>query len=113
VRSKYVLREAVKRLIPAANYGNLKRPFLAPPLGGATPGRFTELLQDTLRGPEARACQFLDCALLERVLDRLPRMDGDELTLWSPVLTTALSLVFLSTFATARYSAADASVGRC
>lgn len=113
VRSKYVLREAVRRLIPAANYGNLKRPFLAPPLGGANPGRFTELLQDTLRGPDARECPFLDHASLQHALDRLPRMDGDELTLWSPVLTTALSLVFLSGFATERYSMAAVSVGRC
>ena len=110
---EFLLREAVKRLIPAANYGNLKRPFLAPPLGGANPGRFTELLQDTLRGPDARTCPFLDHASLQHVLDRLPLMDSDALTLWSPVLTTALSLVFLSNLAREGYSMADASAGRC
>jgi asparagine synthase (glutamine-hydrolysing) len=113
VRSKYVLRQAVQRLIPAANYGNLKKPFLAPPLGGASPGRFTELLQDTLRGSEAQDCEFLDSISVKEVLDRLPQMDANELTLWSPVLTIALSLVFLGTFTRAGYSAADVSVGRC
>jgi asparagine synthase (glutamine-hydrolysing) len=104
VRSKYVLREAVKRLIPAANYGNLKKPFFAPPLGGANRGRFTELLHDTLRGSEARDCEVLDTAALARVLDRLPQMNADELNLWSPVLTIALSIAFLNTFSTSAYA---------
>jgi len=103
VRSKYVLREAVKRLIPAINYGNLKRPFFAPPLGGVNRGRFTELLQDTLRGQKARSCEFLDVDAIGRVLDRLPQMDGEEVTLWSSVLTMALSITFLSEFATSNY----------
>jgi asparagine synthase (glutamine-hydrolysing) len=109
VRSKYVLREAVKRLIPQTTYGNLKRPFLAPPLGGRNPGRFTELLQDTLRGHETQSCEYLDAAAVGRVLEKLPSMDDDELTLWSPVLTIALSLTFLNTFAGSNYSTA----GRC
>jgi asparagine synthase (glutamine-hydrolysing) len=112
VRSKYVLREAVKRMIPAANYGNLKRPFLAPPLGGTNPGRFTELLQDTLRGHEAQSCEFLDTRALGSVLDKLPEMSGDELTLWSPVLTIALSLTFLSAFSTSSYSMGAEALAR-
>jgi asparagine synthase (glutamine-hydrolysing) len=104
VRSKYVLREAVKRLIPSVNYENLKRPFLAPPLGGVNPGRFTQLLQDTLRSEQVRSCEFLDAGSLGRVLDRLPQMSPDELTLWSPVLTIALSLTFLSGFSATNYA---------
>jgi asparagine synthase (glutamine-hydrolysing) len=110
VKSKYVLREAVKRLIPAGNYGNLKRPFFAPPLGGTNPGRFTELLQDTLRGTEGKACEYLDSAALRRTLDRLPQMTTEELTLWSPVLTIALSITFLSSFSRANYSFASSSL---
>ena len=112
VRSKYVLREAVRRLIPSVNYGNLKRPFLAPPLGGANRGRFTQLLQDTLRGREAQSCEFLDAKALARVLDRLPLMSGEELTLWSPVLTIALSLTFLSAFSASSYSLVGEGVGQ-
>jgi asparagine synthase (glutamine-hydrolysing) len=110
VKSKYVLREAVKRLIPAGNYGNLKRPFFAPPLGGTNPGRFTTLLQDTLRGSEAKACEYLDSEALRRTLDRLPEMTAEELTLWSPVLTIALSLTFLSSFSAVDYSFASSNL---
>jgi asparagine synthase (glutamine-hydrolysing) len=94
----------VKRHIPATNYGNLKKPFFAPPLGGANRGRFTELLHDTLRGSEARDCEVLDAAALGRVLDRLPQMAADELNLWSPVLTIALSIAFLDTFSASAYA---------
>ncbi|WP_085200194.1 asparagine synthase (glutamine-hydrolyzing) [Mycobacterium fragae] len=110
VKSKYVLREAVKRLVPAGNYGNLKRPFFAPPLGGSNPGRFTELLQDTLRGSEAKACEYLDSEALRRTLDKVPQMTAEELTLWSPVLTIALSLTFLSSFSAVDYSCTGSSL---
>ncbi len=112
MKSKYVLREAVKRLIPAGNYGNLKRPFFAPPLGGTNPGRFTTLLQDTLRGSEAEACEYLDPRALRRTLDRLPQMTPEELTIWSPVLTIALSLTFLSSFSAVNYSMTESSLCR-
>ena len=99
-----MLREAVKALIPTASYHHLKRPFLAPPLGGARPGRFTDLLQDTLRSSAIKSSRFLDTDAIESLLDRLPQMNVDELTLWSPVLTIALSITLMCDFSASGYS---------
>jgi asparagine synthase (glutamine-hydrolysing) len=104
VYSKYVLRQAVRELLPSSSSGTLKKPFLAPPLGGKKAGRFTELLKDTLSGAEARDCEFIDFQAVRSMLDRLPQMSADETGLWSPVLTIALSLVLMSSFSKSDYA---------
>ncbi|MBI3270379.1 MAG: asparagine synthase (glutamine-hydrolyzing) [Planctomycetes bacterium] len=92
---KYVLREAVRDLLPDAVYRRPKQPFLAPPLALFGNTRTAGFLQDTLRGADLAVVPFLDPARVRALLDRLPGLPTRERVATDAALMMALSAVCL------------------
>ncbi|WP_428264083.1 asparagine synthase (glutamine-hydrolyzing) [Haliangium sp.] len=84
---KWILREAVRGLVPEATRTRRKHPFLAPALDGdpATRARIDAMLADF------RARRFFDPAALTRHADRLAGVDPAERAAWGPVFLLALT----------------------
>lgn len=72
---KYVLREAVRGLIPETVYRRQKHPFLSPTVSLDRGGGFHALVQDTLRSSAMGAVPFFDPRKVVRFPDSLPAMD--------------------------------------
>lgn len=92
---KYVLREAVRPYITDTVYRRQKHPFLAPPAAIDLTGRFTQLLQDTLRGPALEALPFFDQRAIIELLDKLPSLEESKRSGVSFILTTVASACVL------------------
>jgi asparagine synthase (glutamine-hydrolysing) len=90
---KFVLREAVKGIVPDAVRTRKKRGFLGPWSFRTRQRDLEILMQDTLRGTSLPPCY--DRKRMTTLLDRLPRMDSEERTPYEPVLTMAMSVCFL------------------
>ena len=88
---KYVLREATKHVITDTVYRRQKHPFLSPPATHDPSGRFSEMIQDTLRGPLLASLPYFDRSNVAALLDRLPEMDSGERTTTDQVLMLILS----------------------
>jgi asparagine synthase (glutamine-hydrolysing) len=87
---KYVLREAVKDVIPPEIYGREKHPFTAPPAAKHQKGPLFELMQDTFRGTGAKDVPFLSQKKILQLMDRLPKMTAAEMTAYDSPLMAAL-----------------------
>jgi len=75
ITEKFVLREAMKPVLPAAIYRRPKHPFFAPP-GLLNPGEpLYVLLQDTLRGRALQRVPYFDREEVIRFLDRTSDLD--------------------------------------
>jgi asparagine synthase (glutamine-hydrolysing) len=94
---KFILREAVRDLVPPAAYERRKHPFLAPPVAQASSENpLREMLRDRLSSRAARDLPFYDLAKLSTLLDQgLDRLSAKEQTQLEPLLMTAASLVAL------------------
>jgi len=88
---KYVLREATKSVITDTVYRRQKHPFLSPPATHEPTGRFSEMIQDTLRGPLLASLPYFDRSKVAALLDGLPAMDSGERTTTDQVLMMILS----------------------
>jgi asparagine synthase (glutamine-hydrolysing) len=88
---KWVLRQALRGVVPEEVRARRKHPFTAPPaslFGG-------ELIEDTLRSRAVADVPFLDARRTAAVLDALPGMSQPERIAWGPVLMLALSACLL------------------
>src|SRR5262249_10551381 len=92
---KYLLREAVRELIPKSVYRRQKHPFLSPPVSLDQGGRFHALVQDTLRSAAMLAVPFFDVRKVVRFLDRLPEVDESTRVAVDGVLMNLLSACVL------------------
>jgi len=90
---KYILREALRDILPAEIYHRQKHPFMAPPL--STQPQVIELLQDTLRSNSFAKLPFFDGHKVKQLLERMHLMDKAECKAWDPVLFTLLSSTFI------------------
>ena len=88
---KYVLREATKSVITDTVYRRQKHPFLSSPATHEPAGRFSEMIQDTLRGPLLASLPYFDASKVTSLLDGLPTMDSGERTTTDQVLMLILS----------------------
>ncbi|MBS2036319.1 asparagine synthase (glutamine-hydrolyzing) [bacterium] len=84
-REKFILREAVRELLPASVVDRQKQPFMAPPmLGGG-------LLLDHLQDLSAGEHPFLDGSRLRQRLVHWSRLSPSEQVEWAPALTWVAS----------------------
>jgi asparagine synthase (glutamine-hydrolysing) len=81
---KWVLREAMRGILPDGVRQRGKHPFTAPPLGEG-------FMQDTLRSGLVAGVPFFDAAKIRDVLDRLPELPPRERNAWDVALTLAAS----------------------
>jgi asparagine synthase (glutamine-hydrolysing) len=86
---KYVLREALRPLLPDAVYRREKHPFTAPPL--SRDARCRELMRDAFRSAGFEALPFFDAAKVRELLEKVPEMPPREQTATDPVLMLALT----------------------
>ena len=88
---KWLLREALRDVLPPAVQGRRKRPFTAPP-----PTRFArELFRDRLTPAVLADSPFFDPALVSRWLDRLDTAPDPVRTAADPALMLVLTSVLL------------------
>ncbi|MGO8721111.1 MAG: asparagine synthase (glutamine-hydrolyzing) [Acidobacteriaceae bacterium] len=92
---KYVLREAVKDVIPDTVYTRQKHPFLSPPETLSPDETFSTYVQDTLRGPILKSLPFFDQKQVVKLLDSLPAMDVGARTANDQVLMLLVSMCVL------------------
>ncbi len=88
---KYVLREATKSVITDTVYRRQKHPFLSPPAALDPSGRFSEMIQETLRGPLLASLPYFDQHKVTALLDRLPSMNGGDVAAFDSTLMVVLS----------------------
>ncbi|HVH71600.1 MAG TPA: asparagine synthase (glutamine-hydrolyzing) [Candidatus Dormibacteraeota bacterium] len=72
---KYVLRESVRDLVTETVYRRPKHAFLSPPAVLNQQGRFSVLMQETLRGPALAALPFFNQKKIVAMLNTLGTMD--------------------------------------
>jgi asparagine synthase (glutamine-hydrolysing) len=72
---KYVLREAMKPLLPETVYHRQKHPFLSPPALMKPGEPLHELMQDTLRGPAVDRVPFFRREGIAELLDKASTLD--------------------------------------
>ncbi len=92
---KFVLRESVRDIITETVHRKHKHPFLTPPATLDAKGRFSVLLQDTLRGPTLSSMQFFDQKKVVNLLDSLQTMDDTSRVANDQVLMMVLSACVL------------------
>ncbi len=84
---KWVLREAMRGVLPESVLRRSKQPFTAPPFSLTK----CELFADTLRSRAAGAAPFFDPVAVRTILDRLPHLPERERLAWDPVLMLVLT----------------------
>lgn len=92
---KYVLREACRDVLTDTVYRRQKHPFLAPPSGLDPEGRFSQLMQDTLRSRALDDLPFYEPTLVRALLDALPTLEPRKRGGASYLLTLILSACVL------------------
>jgi asparagine synthase (glutamine-hydrolysing) len=88
---KWLLREALRDVLPPAVYARRKHPFTAPPLTRFAPG----FLRDHLCTLALRDSPFFDPAAVTRYLDRLADAPEREQTAADPALMLVLTSVLM------------------
>lgn len=96
VTEKYILREAMRDVLPKSIYARQKFAFKAPPATIVSNDKSYILLQDTLRSSEMQSLPFFDHKKVIRVLDKLPDMDENSKIAIDAILTSLMSLCVLS-----------------
>jgi asparagine synthase (glutamine-hydrolysing) len=92
---KFVLRQAIRSLLPESVYSRSKHPFTAPPLYRYSSPVLDEYLHDVLLSESFASVPFFDTAALRRLLDRLPDLPEREQVATDPVLMLALTACLL------------------
>jgi asparagine synthase (glutamine-hydrolysing) len=95
MKEKFVLREAVKDVIPDTIYQRQKHPFLSPPATLNPEESFSTYVQDTLRGSQMKSMPFFDQKQVVRLLDSLPDMDVGARTANDQILMLLVSMCVL------------------
>lgn len=93
---KFVLREAMKSLLPRTVYERQKHPFLAPTLFSKPDGRLYGMMQDTLRGSALHRIPLIDRKKVVNFLDNLPLLDASARAAWDVPLMALFSAAVLS-----------------
>lgn len=93
---KWLLRKAMRGLIPAAVCGRRKRGILAPPALTRARSVFGEMLQDTLRSAALESIPFLDPGAVRCFLDQMPSLSPALQQAWDAPLTALASACVLS-----------------
>jgi asparagine synthase (glutamine-hydrolysing) len=92
---KYVLREAVRSVLPDSVYRRPKHPFTAPPLSRYSSPVLDEYLYDVLCSKSCAALPFFDVSAIRCLLERLPSMPESEQIATDPVLMLVLTACLL------------------
>ncbi len=92
---KYVLREAVRGLLPEPTRVRPKHPFLAPPLAVHATSRTEAMVRDVLSGAALADVPFVDSAKVTAFLDGLRDADAAARQAAEPVLFTLLTASLL------------------
>ncbi|HEX9146858.1 MAG TPA: asparagine synthase (glutamine-hydrolyzing) [Candidatus Binatia bacterium] len=93
---KYILREAVKPVVPAAAYQARKKDFVTQESRISQPdSKIGMLLQDTLRGPSLSANPFFDRRAVLKLLDDLKTADAGMRHQWDAALLNILGSCIL------------------
>ncbi len=92
---KYVLRESMREVVTETVYRKPKQAFLSPPAMLNLQGRFSVLLQDTLRSPVLASMPFFDQTKVIHLLDSLEVMTETSRIANDPVLMMLLSACVL------------------
>jgi asparagine synthase (glutamine-hydrolysing) len=91
---KYILRKAMRTVIPAEVCGRRKRALAAPPALTQRSSAFGHLLQDTLRSASSASLPFLNQSAMKTLLDRLPSLPLGERQAWDgPLLGLASACI--------------------
>jgi asparagine synthase (glutamine-hydrolysing) len=88
---KYLLRRAVRHLVPEAVLRRQKHAFTAPPLARFGTPAADDFLRQTLRSRAFASVPFFDRGKLLALLDSLGNMGPQERAVFDPVLMTALT----------------------
>jgi asparagine synthase (glutamine-hydrolysing) len=91
ITEKYILRQALRDLLPNAVLERTKHPFTAPPLSRFSNPTLDAFLHDTLRSSAFAAVPFFDRSRVLALLDRLPHLCDRERVATDPVLMLALT----------------------
>jgi asparagine synthase (glutamine-hydrolysing) len=92
---KYLLREAMRTLLPEPIRRRQKQPFTAPPLSRFASPAARHRIRDLVRGGAFRALPFFDGRRVLTLLDRLPSLSAQEQTAADPVVMMVLSAIAL------------------
>ena len=91
---KYLLRKAMRTVIPAEVCGRRKRALAAPPALAHQPSVFGDLLQDTLRSTSLSSLPFLHQSAVRTCLDRMPSLPSVVQQAWDgPLMGLASACV--------------------
>jgi asparagine synthase (glutamine-hydrolysing) len=88
---KWVLRRALRDLLPDGVSARPKQPFTAPPLGRFGAPMFQRLMHDVFGSSRNASLPFFDRARVLELLERFPRLPEAEQVASDPVLMLALS----------------------
>jgi asparagine synthase (glutamine-hydrolysing) len=92
---KFVLREALRDILTETVHARPKQAFLSPPAMLNPTGRYSVLLQDTLRGPALASLPFFDKTKVINLLDGLHASGDNSGVANDEVLITLLSACVL------------------
>ncbi len=93
---KFVLREAVRDVVPDAVYRHRKQAFLNPPVLAEPTGRLSALVQDTLRSRAMADLPFFDYDRVKTLLDQLRGADETQRAAHDAMLMQMLSACVLA-----------------
>jgi asparagine synthase (glutamine-hydrolysing) len=92
---KFILREALRGLLPEAMIERRKHPFTAPPWSRFGGPAFDRHLQDVVRSRNFAEIPFFDVPRVLDLLERLPKMPERDRTAADPVLMLVLTAAHL------------------
>ena len=93
---KFVLREAMRPLLPRTVAERQKHPFLAPPLLSQPDEPLYGMMQDTLRGSALNRIPLIEKKAVVEILDSLPSLDAKAGLAWEAPLMALFSAAILS-----------------
>jgi asparagine synthase (glutamine-hydrolysing) len=93
---KFVLREAVRDVVPDAVYRHRKQAFLNPPVLAEPAGRLSALVQDTLRSRAMAELPFFNYDRVSTLLDQLRGADETQRAAHDGMLMQMLSACVLA-----------------
>jgi asparagine synthase (glutamine-hydrolysing) len=94
-REKALLRDALGAYLPEFVHARPKRPFWAPPAAARSCNSVHDLIQDTLRGPHARALPFFDHTAIRDLADGVHAAEPQERASLDSLVMAVASLAVL------------------
>jgi asparagine synthase (glutamine-hydrolysing) len=95
---KYILRKAMRQMVPPEICGRRKHPITAPPALWEEGSRFGQLLQDTLRSRYLQSIPFINSRAVVKMLDDMATKPAVRNPLEAPMITLASACVLAETF---------------